>query len=153
MNSHAERMIFAISGVPGSTEACATRGDSEMFETLQAYYSIAAQAAVAADGRFIKAMGDGVLLSFPIDRAVEAIHELRAFQKRSTMLWHSFDERCYVQVKVGAGTVQCGLMGPPGAERDDLVGNALNTLCKAAWTGFDISPDVAALLADRQNAG
>jgi class 3 adenylate cyclase len=153
MNSHAERMIFAISAVPGSTKACAARGDSAMFETLQAYYSIAAQAAVAADGRFIKAMGDGVLLSFPIDRAAEAIQELRTFQERSTMLWHSFDERCHVQVKVGAGTVQCGLMGAPGAEHVDLVGNALNALFKAAWTEFDISPDVAALLADRQNAG
>ena len=61
MNSRAERMIFAISGVTGFTKACATHGDSAMFEILQTYYSIAAQAAAAADGRFIKAMGDGVL--------------------------------------------------------------------------------------------
>jgi len=111
------------------------------------------KAAAAADGRFIKAMGDIVLLSFPIDRAAAAIQELRSFQERGTKLWHFFDERCRVQVKVGAGTVQCGLMGAPGAERIDLVGNALNALFKATWSDFDISPGVAALLADGQNAG
>jgi class 3 adenylate cyclase len=146
-------MIFAISRVPGFTKACAARGDSAMFETLQAYYSIAAQSALPADGRFIKAMGDVVLLSFPIDRAATAIQELRSFQERGTKVWRLFDERCCVQVKVGAGTVQCGLMGAPGAERIDLVGGALNALFKAAWSDFDISPDVAALLADGQNGG
>jgi hypothetical protein len=62
-----------------------------------------------------------------------------------------FDLR--VPLENGAGTVQCGLMGAPGAERIDLVGGALNALFKAAWSDFDISPDVAALLADGQNGG
>lgn len=148
MNSQAERTVFAISRVIGSTEACAARGDGAMFAMLQAYYAFAAEAAGAAGGRFIKAMGDGVLLSFPIDRAVPAVEALRGFRERGTELWQAFDERCQVQVKVGAGTVQCGLMGAPGAERFDLAGSALNALFKAAWSEFYISPEVADLLTE-----
>lgn len=147
MDSRAKRMLFAVSQVPGSTKACAARGDSEFFDTLQEYYSLAARTAESAGGRFIKPIGDGVLISFPEDQAAAAIQALRAFQERGTELWRSLDKRCYVQVKVGAGIVQCGLMGAPGAERFDLVGNALNALFKAPWSDFHISPDVAALLA------
>lgn len=147
MGSHAERMLFAITQVPGSTKACIARGDAAMFDTLQAYYALAAEVATAAGGRFIKPIGDGVLVSFPADRAVAAVRALRTFQERGSTLWHSFDERCHVQLKVGVGMVHCGLMGAPGAERFDLVGDALNALFKAAWSDFYVSPELAALLA------
>ena len=147
MDPHSERLLLAVTRVPGSTKACASRGDAAMFATLQAYYALAAEAARAASGRFIKPIGDGVLLTFPLDRANEAVRALRDFQERGTALWHGFDQRCHVQVKVGAGLVHCGLLGAPGEERVDVVGDALNTLFKAPWSDFSVSSDVAALLA------
>jgi hypothetical protein len=62
-------------------------------------------------------------------------------------MWRGFDERCRVQIKVGAGTLRCGPLGPPGAERFDIVGDALNSLFKAPWSDFSMTPDVTALLA------
>ena len=146
---HTDRLLFAVTQVPGSTLACAARGDAATFATLQAYYALAAHAAAGAGGRFIKGMGDGVLLAFPPDRAAAAVAALRAFQERATALWRGFDERCRVQIKVGAGVAQCGLLGSPGAARFDIVGDALNALFKAPWSDFHVSPDAAALLTPR----
>lgn len=96
-------------------------------------------------GRFVKPIGDTVLLTFPLERATQAIEALRGFQSRSTSLWRAFDERCRVRVKAGAGPVQFGLLGAAGAERFDIVGDALNSLFKAPWSDFDMSPDVTVL--------
>lgn len=57
-----------------------------MFATLQAYYAIVAQETASAGGRVVKAMGDGVLLTFPVDRADAAVEALRKLQERSTTL-------------------------------------------------------------------
>lgn len=143
---YVDRLLFAVTQVPGSTLACAARGDAATFATLQAYYALAVQAAAGVGGRFIKGMGDGVLLAFPPDRATAAVAALRAFQERATALWQGLDERCRVQVKVGAGAVRCGLLGSPGAAHFDIVGDALNALFKAPWSDFHVSPDAAALL-------
>ena len=63
---------------------------------------------VAGSTRACAARGDAAMFDM-----------LRAyyFQARAGELWRGFDERCRVQVKVGAGTVHCGQLGPPGAER------------------------------------
>lgn len=153
MVPHSERLLFAVTHVPGSTLACAARGDAAMFAMLQAYYALGAEAAARAGGRFVKGMGDGVLLTFPADRAGEAVPSVRAFQERATALWQGFDERCRVEVKVGAGVVYCGPLGPSGAVRFDVVGDALNVLFKAPWSGFHISPHAAALLQGSGDAG
>jgi hypothetical protein len=38
------------------------------------------------------------------------------------------------------------MLGAPGEERLDVIGDALNQLFKAPWGDFDVSADVAALL-------
>ena len=86
------------------------------------------------------------MLTFPVDRAGAVVPALRAFQERGTALWRGFDDRCHVQVKLGAGQLYCGLLGPSGAERFDVVGDALNALFKSAGSVFHVSPHAAALL-------
>ena len=114
-----------------------------MLATLQAYYAIAAEAATSAAGRFVKGMGDSVLLCFPLDEAGAAVTALHQLQERATMLWRQLDEDCYVQVKGRIGSVLTGELGPPGEERFDVVGDAVNQLFKAPWQDFDVSPDGA----------
>ena len=145
MAPHVEQAILVLSHVPLSTKACADQGDAATFAVLQAYYTLAAEAAGAAGGRFIKPMGDGVLLTFPPDRAAAALEALRTFQQRGTALWQGFDARCHVQVKVGTGSVVVGMLGAPGEERLDVVGAALNALFKSPWQDFSVAPEVAAL--------
>jgi len=145
MQPHTERLILAIAHVREFTRAAADRGDAATFSALQTHYRLAAEAAEAAGGRFIKPIGDGVLLTFPPERAAAALEALRGFQARATAAWRGFDPRCDVQVKIGQGSVVCGPLGAPGDERFDVVGSALNALFKAPWQDFSVAPDVAAL--------
>ena len=64
---HSVVRIFAVTRVLGSTRACEARGDVAMFQALQRYYSLVADAVNSAGGRVIKVMVDGTLLSFPTD--------------------------------------------------------------------------------------
>jgi class 3 adenylate cyclase len=146
MASRTERLVFAVASVAGSTKACARRGDAAMFETLQAYYALADAAIRPASGRFVKPIGDAVLLTFPIEQAGDALGALHDLQSGGTALWQRFDPACRVQVKVGVGPLECGELGPPGDERYDVVGDALNRLFKAPSTDFYVSPEAAALL-------
>jgi class 3 adenylate cyclase len=139
MEPRSERLLVALTRVPCSTKACAASGDAAWLAALQAYYAIAAQAAGAADGRFVKAMGDGVLLAFPAERAEAAVAALRELQERGTTLWRHFDERCHVQVKGRVLSVLAGLLGAPGEERFDVVGDELNKLFKSPWQDFDVA--------------
>jgi hypothetical protein len=52
-------------------------------------------------------------------------------------MWRQFDERCCVQVKGRVGSVLTGMLGPPGEEHYDVIGDALNELFKAPWRDFD----------------
>jgi class 3 adenylate cyclase len=139
MAPQAQRLLIAATRVPGSTKACAANGDLATFATLEAYYAIAAEEAVSAGGRFVKAMGDGVLLIFPLDGTDGAVTALHHLQERATIVWRQFDSRCYVQVKGRVGSVLAGMLGPPGEERFDVVGDAVNQLFKAPWQDFDVS--------------
>lgn len=138
MEPQARRLLLAVTRVPGSTLACAARGDAAMFAALEAYYAIAAQVTRDAGGRFVKAMGDTILLTFPLEHADAAVAGLSELQQRGTTMWRQFDERCCVQVKGRVGSVLTGMLGPPGEEHYDVIGDALNELFKAPWRDFDV---------------
>ena len=142
----AEHLVLALTQVPGSTVACAAHGDAETVAVLADYYALVAEAAEAAGGRVVKVMGDAALVTFPGGRAREAVESLRSLRAEGTRLWCGFDDRCRVEVKVGAGAVVCGQFGPPGDERPDIYGDALNRLFKAPWGEFVLMPEVGALL-------
>jgi class 3 adenylate cyclase len=129
--------------VLASTKACASQGDEDMFALLSQFYKVVASEAAEAGGRLIKGMGDGTLLTFPASDPVAVVKILRGLQTKANSLWQQFDERCHVQVKVGIGTVVSGMLGPPGEERQDIIGDALNALIKAPWSNFEITPELA----------
>ena len=141
-----DRVVLAVTHVPGSTRACAARGDTATFALLRDYYALVAKATAASDGRVVKVMGDAVLLTFPVNRAADAVRALRSTQQKATSLWRRFDDQCHTQVKVGAGPVMCGMLGAPGQERFDIIGSALNALFKAPRGDFEIAPEVGALI-------
>jgi class 3 adenylate cyclase len=139
-------MVFAITSVMGSTKACAARGDAAWFRVLAEYYTMLAMAIHPAEGKFVKGMGDGTLLVFPEEKVGDAVAVLKALHQDVTALWRAFDASCRFHVKIGRGTIVTGLLGAPGEERFDVVGDALNQLFKAKSEDLYISPDVAALL-------
>jgi adenylate cyclase len=140
-------LVFAILSVAGATAACATHGDVQTVETLTRYYSLVAETIRAADGRVVKVIGDGVIATYPFSRPRAAVDNLRLIQERGSGLWQVFDARCRVQAKAGIGSLVSGLIGPPGEEREDLYGDALNQLFKLPPGDFVVSPALARVVA------
>ncbi len=141
-----EELVFAIASIDGSTRVGRTRPDLEMASVLSEYYALAAESLTSSQGRIIKVIGDGILVVFPVSRAREAVAALRGFQSSATALWSELDPGCRAQVKVGVGKVATGPFGPPGDERFDVYGNALNQLFKAPAAEFFVTPELAAIL-------
>lgn len=140
-----EQLVFAIITVAGATKAGADHGDAAALRQLEAFYALCAETVTAVHGRVVKALGDGVLASFPLESLREAAAALRALQAAATAQWQSYDARCRVQVKLGTGTVMAGVFGPPGQESYDIYGNALSQLFKLPGGDFVLSPDAAVL--------
>ena len=141
----AEPLLLAVTAVHGFTRACAARGDAPAFAMLASYYARVAGAAGAAGGRVVKVMGDSVLVTFPPARAADAVRVLHAVRLDATAAWQGFDPGCTVHVKAGLGTVTCGMLGPLGEERCDIVGSALNALFKASWSDLALPDTVDGL--------
>ena len=137
-------LVFALASVNGATAACAEHGDLATAEQLSVWYALAADSTKAVGGTVVKVIGDGVLITFPPPRAAEALPALRMLQQRGTAMWEKFDKRCRVQLKAGIGPLIAGSFGPPGHERDDVYGNALNKLFKMPLADFAMSPELAA---------
>jgi class 3 adenylate cyclase len=141
-----EELILAMTRVLASTKACADQDDESVFILLSQYYKVVASEAAKAGGRFIKGMGDGTLLTFPADDPHAVLETLRDLQMKANDLWQQFDRQCHVQLKVGIGTVVSGMLGAPGEERHDIIGDALNKLIKAPWNDFEITAELASRL-------
>jgi class 3 adenylate cyclase len=141
-----EHLVLAIASVDGATAACATHGDAATVAVLSDYYALVAEAVATAGGRVVKVMGDGVLMTFPADRARDAVAALRTAQAHGTDRWKAFDARCAVVVKAGAGPVLSVPLGPPGEERPDVYGDVLNRLMKSPHGTFMVTPELTALL-------
>ena len=131
--------VFAILSVAGATEACSTHGDEATVEMLATYYALVEDSVRRVSGRIIKVIGDGVIVAFPVSQARVAIKNLRSLQEDGTSQWQLFDQRCRLQVKVGAGSLIGGLLGPPSQKREDLYGHALNQLFKLPSGDFVVS--------------
>lgn len=142
-----ESLVLALASVDGASAACAAHGDVATVAVLRDYYAMLADAAKSADGRVIKVMGDGVLLGFPEDSAGRAVEALRAAQEAGTRRWQAFDSGCRVTIRAGAGPVVRARLGPPGDERDDIYGDALNRLFKtSSRDDLVVLPELRALL-------
>lgn len=138
-----EALAFALLSVAGATQAGAEHGDAAALAQLQAFYALCSDAISGARGRIIKALGDGMLASFPPEALREAADALRKLQQAGTAQWQAYDPRCRVQVRLGLGTVLAGTFGPPGRESYDIYGNALSQLFKMPPGDFVLSTSAA----------
>ena len=116
--------------------------DVELADTIDDYYRRIAAGVAPAGGRVVKFIGDAALVVFPekeVDRGVEALLELKDAIDRF-MQARGWD--CRLTVKAHFGTAVAGPFGPPGAERFDVIGKAVNTA--AALDGHGVTLSVAA---------
>lgn len=140
--------IVVIASVAGESKACLDRGDLLTAHTRQEFYALAAEVARAAGGRVIKAVGSAVLFTFPRPRAPGLLTSLGSFQDQANHVWNAFDPRCHVQLRIGAGSVVAGPMGPPDDLRWDVCGDTVNRLFKMSAGEFVFSPEAQAAFGD-----
>lgn len=140
-------LVFAISSVAGSTAACATHGNIAALSMSSRYYELGFALTKRAGGKVVKVLGDGMLMSFPVERGRDAVDALKQLQSEGTTMWQGYDARCRVQVKASTGRLLVTKVGPPGDERDDLFGHALNMLFKLPAQEFVVTPELKALIA------
>jgi class 3 adenylate cyclase len=139
-------LILAVTRVNFATRVCAAVGDVQMFAHLAQYYALVANEIASAQGQVIKVMSDSTLLTFPPEHPSETVEALHMLLTKANARWQQIDGRCQVQIKVGIGSVVSGMLGPPGGQRLDIIGTALNCLFKAPWGEFEVTPELARLL-------
>jgi class 3 adenylate cyclase len=143
---HIERLVLAITQVAGATAAIVEHGDESTLHTARAANVPLVAATILANGRVVKMLGEGMLLSFPADQAQEAVAALRTARDQASAIWQQFDRRCNVQVKMTIGNVLAGATGAPADLRFDVYGHALHELFKVPASEFVLLPELAELV-------
>src|SRR5256885_1945629 len=75
---------------------------------LRGYYALVAAAVREAGGTIVKTMGDGVLFTFPRNRARDAVDALRESSAETRDVCRDFDANCSLHVRLGVGTLLRG---------------------------------------------
>lgn len=140
-----EHLVVALSHVTHFKRACDVHDAAAVFRVIGEYSGVFARAIKPAKGRIIKLIGDAILMTFPAKHAAKALPALREAQAAANAVLREFDAECRVQIKVNAGRLACGMLGPPGDERYDVLGNPLNALFLTPWADFAVSPAAAEL--------
>jgi adenylate cyclase len=126
--------------------------DSELADTIDAYYELVAAAVDAAHGTLVKFVGDGVLLVFPeqaVDRAVEMLVGLKE-SVDEFMIERGWE--CRLTAKAHFGTAVEGSFGARDAKRYDVIGKAVNTAARLESTGITLSVEAFRKLAPELSA-
>jgi adenylate cyclase len=115
--------------------------DSELADTLDAYYERVAVTVEAAGGRVVKYIGDGALVVFgedTVDRGVQALLELKE-SVDTFMETRGWD--CRLVVKAHFGPAVAGPFGAASDKRFDVIGKAVSTAATLDSTGVTLSVD------------
>ena len=121
----------------------ARREDAEIAAALNAFYRLVAREAAAGGGRVVKFIGDAALVVFPESAIDAAARTLRHLRRSVDEFFIELGWGCRFSARAHFGPVVAGEFGPPGDERFDIIGRAVNktamiqangvTLSHAAW--------------------
>ena len=113
--------------------------DTDLADTLDAFYECVTVPVEKAGGRVVKFIGDAALVVFPeeaVDRGVEALLAVKEAVDE-LMERRRWDSR--LTVKVHFGTAVAGPFGVVGAKRFDVIGKAVNTAAALEGAGVTLS--------------
>jgi adenylate cyclase len=113
--------------------------DTELADTLDAFYECVSARIDKSGGRVVKFLGDAALVVFPedaVDRGVEALLETK---DAVDDLMESRRWDCRLTVKAHFGTTVAGPFGGAGAKRFDVIGKAVNTTATLEGSGVTLS--------------
>jgi class 3 adenylate cyclase len=129
--------FFDLSPIPQWTSS---DEDARIASFFADFYALAARHIEAAGGRIAKVMGDAGLVTFPRDDAEAVIFALCDLARDARRLAQDAGLDTWLAVNVHVGPVVEGEMGPPGAERYDVVGKTVNVCARLGRRGITLSP-------------
>jgi len=80
------------------------------------------------------------LAIFPVDRAEDSILALAELARRARECARGHGIDVYLNTNVHVGPVLTGSFGPPGLERFDVIGKAVNVAARLGRRGLTLSP-------------
>lgn len=117
-----------------------------MLQTVRTANDVLVGATRVAGGRVVKALGEGLLLTFPASRSREAVGALRSARDAADAVWKAFDPECELQVKCTIGEVLVDAAAYSGDASHDVYGSTLHELFKAKASAFLVLPALSAQL-------
>ena len=129
--------FFDLSPIPQWTSSDADACVASFFTT---FYGLAAEHVEPAGGRIVKVMGDAGLVAFPKESAEDVIFALCDFARAARRAARDAGLDTWLAVNVHVGPVVAGELGPPGAERYDVVGKTVNICARLGRRGITLSP-------------
>jgi class 3 adenylate cyclase len=113
--------------------------DAEVFARLAAWYAMVDGVVVASGGRSVKCIGDAMLAVHPHEAASAALRAYAGLLSEGDAWLARHMPACRHQIKVHAGSAVCGLLGPPGDERLDVIGQTVNACALLPTQGLALS--------------
>ena len=99
-----------------------SHGDSATLEVAKSANAVIVEAVATAEGRVIKSLGEGLLVTFPSSRMRDAVNALRAAREKANEIWRSFDSRCELHATMTIGTAITGRLGLTHNGSEDVLG-------------------------------
>jgi class 3 adenylate cyclase len=116
-------------------------GDTDVADTLDAYYELVAQAVSAAGGTLVKFIGDAALIVFAEDRVDAGVAMLLELKDGVDEWMAARHWECRLNVKAHYGPVVAGPMGARGDKRFDVIGRTVNTAAILQSQGVTLSAE------------
>ena len=113
--------------------------DTQMADTLDAYYELVGEAVRTAGGRTVKFIGDGSLAVYPESAVDAAVKMLLGLKQSVDVLLVNGGWECRFRAKVHFGTAIAGSFGETDGKRYDVIGKAVNTRAVLDSTGVALS--------------
>lgn len=115
--------------------------DSEIAETLDAYYEQVAEAIASADGTIVKFIGDATMIVFSEDKVDAAIRKLMEVRVAADRFMADRGWECRLHAKAHFGNAIAGEFGAKGNKRFDVFGRAVNAAAMLKTNGFTLSAE------------
>jgi len=151
-NAKTETLGIAFFDLSRFAEWASSEQDAQVAGFLQEFYALAAEYLGPAGGRIVKCMGDAGLAVFPEEAGEPVIDALCSLSVEARRLAHRNGLDAYLNVNVHVGPVISGDFGPPGQERFDVIGKAVNIAARLGRRGVTLSPQAFRCL-DREARG
>jgi adenylate cyclase len=142
---HVRELVIAFLDLSFFTKDASTREELAIAEIIDDYYERVGAHVAAAGGVVVKFIGDGALLTFPVERADDALTQLLELRQEVDQWLASRSWASRLIVKMHAGPVVAGDFGVRDSKRFDVLGNTVNVAARLPRP-FHLSPQVFRLL-------